>query len=55
VAAVAAEPSARGGGPAGTGDDAAHRDDPDIEDVLDGAELLSQRLGAQVIEEIPHD
>ncbi|HET6560430.1 MAG TPA: DNA polymerase III subunit gamma and tau [Marmoricola sp.] len=36
-------------------DSAAHRDDPDAEDVLDGAELLSQRLGAQVIEEIKHD
>jgi DNA polymerase-3 subunit gamma/tau len=56
VAAVAAEPSARPDGQAGMAVDAlAHRDDPDLEDVLDGAELLSQRLGAQVIEEIPHD
>ena len=45
-------PAARDDGPV---DSAAHRDDPDAEDVLDGAELLSQRLGAQVIEEIKHD
>jgi DNA polymerase-3 subunit gamma/tau len=38
-----------------TADEDAHRDDPDVDDVLDGAQLLSQRLGAQVIEEIPHD
>jgi DNA polymerase-3 subunit gamma/tau len=56
VAAVAAEPSTRSDGKAGAVlDDHAHRDDPDLDDVLDGAELLSQRLGAQVIEEIPHD
>ncbi len=36
-------------------DDDAHRDDPAEEDVLDTAGLLSERLGAQVIEEIPHD
>ena len=34
-------------------DDDADRDDPEIE-ALDGAQLLTQRLGAQVIEEIPH-
>jgi hypothetical protein len=45
-------PPARDEGPV---DSAAHRDDPDADDVLDGAELLSQRLGAQVIEEIKHD
>ena len=45
-------PPARDDGPV---DSAAHRDDPDADDVLDGAELLSQRLGAQVIEEIKHD
>ena len=34
----------------------AHRDDPDVEDSgLGGAELLQRHLGAQVIEEIPHD
>ncbi|MGD9958581.1 DNA polymerase III subunit gamma and tau [Nocardioides sp.] len=34
----------------------AHRDDPDVEDSgLAGAELLQRHLGAQVIEEIPHD
>ena len=42
--------AAGGSGPA---DDDADRDDPDIE-ALDGAQLLTQRLGAQVIEEIPH-
>ena len=42
-AAVAAPPS----------DQDAHRDDPEIE-ALDGAQLLTQRLGAHVIEEIPH-
>ncbi len=46
-AAPAAEPDAA--------DDDAHRDDPAEEDVLDTAGLLSERLGAQVIEEIPHD
>jgi len=35
-------------------DAAAHRDDPDVEDELDGPELLTERLGAEVIEEIPH-
>jgi DNA polymerase-3 subunit gamma/tau len=44
--------------PGGTGDarpadEDAHRDDPEIE-ALDTAQLLTQRLGAQVIEEIPH-
>ncbi len=34
-------------------DEDAHRDDPEIE-TLDTAQLLTQRLGAQVIEEIPH-
>jgi len=34
----------------------AHRDDPDVEDSgLAGAELLQRHLGAQIIEEIPHD
>jgi DNA polymerase-3 subunit gamma/tau len=33
----------------------ADRNDRDAEEQLDGAELLSQRLGAQVIEEIPHN
>ncbi len=34
----------------------AHRDDPDVEDSgLGGAELLQRHLGAQIIEEIPHD
>jgi DNA polymerase III subunit gamma/tau len=55
----AIQPTRAGGRPAarddGPVDAAAHRDDPDAEDVLDGAELLSQRLGAQVIEEIKHD
>jgi DNA polymerase-3 subunit gamma/tau len=32
----------------------AHRDDQDVESI-GGPELLSSRLGAQVIEEIPHD
>jgi DNA polymerase-3 subunit gamma/tau len=41
--------------PAPSADDLAHRDDPDLDDVLDGAQLLTQRLGAKVIEEIPHD
>jgi DNA polymerase-3 subunit gamma/tau len=41
--------------PTGPVDTDAHRDDPDAEDVLDGADLLTQRLGAKVIEEIPHD
>ena len=37
-------------------DAAARRDDADIEDGdLAGAELLQRRLGAEVIEEIPHD
>jgi DNA polymerase-3 subunit gamma/tau len=46
------------GVPAGTGrpaDEDAHRDDPDEEEQLNGPELLSQRLGAQIIEEIPHN
>ena len=34
--------------------EAAHRDDPDAEDELDGPDLLTERLGAQVIEEIPN-
>jgi DNA polymerase III subunit gamma/tau len=34
----------------------AHPDDPDVEDSgLEGAELLQRHLGAEVIEEIPHD
>ena len=37
----------------GPSDDDADRDDPELE-ALDGAQLLTQRLGAQVIEEIPH-
>jgi DNA polymerase III subunit gamma/tau len=59
--AMAAVATDAGGGrttgrPSGAAVDAlAHRDDPDLDDVVDGAELLSQRLGAQVIEEIPHD
>jgi hypothetical protein len=36
-------------------DEDAHRDDRDAEEALGGTELLSQRLGAQVIEEIPHE
>ncbi len=36
-------------------DEDAHRDDPDEEEQLNGPELLSQRLGAQIIEEIPHN
>jgi DNA polymerase-3 subunit gamma/tau len=32
----------------------AHRDDADVESI-GGPELLSSRLGAQVIEEIPHE
>jgi hypothetical protein len=42
-----------GAGGARDADNDAHRDDPEIE-ALDGTELLTQRLGAQVIEEIPH-
>jgi len=39
-----------------TADAEAHRDDPDVEDSgLAGAELLQRHLGAQIIEEIPHD
>jgi DNA polymerase-3 subunit gamma/tau len=41
--------------PADATDEHAHRDDPPAEEALDTAELLSERLGAQVIEEIPHD
>ena len=33
----------------------AHSDDHDADDALDTAGLLSERLGAQVIEEIPHN
>jgi len=34
----------------------AHPDDPEVEDSgLEGAELLQRHLGAEVIEEIPHD
>ena len=47
--ATAAEPKVD---PATT-DAAAHRDDPTL-DAQDTAALLSERLGAQVIEEIPH-
>ncbi len=42
-------------GPRRSSDEDAHRDDPDEEEQLNGAELLSQRLGAQIIEEIPHN
>jgi hypothetical protein len=35
-------------------DEDAHRDDPDAEEELGGAHLLTERLGARVIEEIPH-
>ncbi len=59
TAREAIQPTRAGGRPPardeGADDSAAHRDDPDEEDVVDGAELLSQRLGAQVIEEIKHD
>jgi len=41
--------------PAAPVDAGAHRDDPAADEEVDGAELLSTRLGAQVIEEIPHD
>jgi DNA polymerase-3 subunit gamma/tau len=39
----------------GPSDEDAHRDDPDADEQLHGAELLSERLGAQIIEEIPHN
>jgi DNA polymerase III subunit gamma/tau len=48
---AAAPPAAPSVAPNPTED--AHRDDPEIE-ALDGTQLLTQRLGAQVIEEIPH-
>ncbi len=55
----AIQPTREGGAPARSGDgpsDAdARRDDPDADEVLHGAELLTERLGAQVIEEIPHN
>jgi DNA polymerase-3 subunit gamma/tau len=47
---AAADSPATGGRDA---DEDADRDDPEIE-ALDGTQLLTQRLGAQVIEEIPH-
>ena len=43
------------GAPPASADAVAHRDDPAADEDLDGAQLLSSRLGAQVIEEIPHD
>ena len=33
----------------------AHPDDPTVDDAVDHDELLARELGAQVIEEIPHD
>ena len=57
IASIAASFGAPVTDPGGSGsrdaDDDADRDDPEIE-ALDGTELLTQRLGAQVIEEIPH-
>jgi DNA polymerase-3 subunit gamma/tau len=53
-AAVPPRPTEPAGPPAPADDSAAHRDDPDIEDGLDGPGLLTERLGAQVIEEIPN-
>jgi DNA polymerase-3 subunit gamma/tau len=60
-ARAAIQPTRPGGAPVkgpdgpAAADEDAHRDDPDAEDVLDTAGLLSERLGARVIEEIPHD
>ncbi len=54
----AIRPTRRTGSPAdrGTPDTDAHPDDPSLDDDgLRGAELLASRLGAHVIEEIPHD
>jgi DNA polymerase-3 subunit gamma/tau len=50
---VAESPPA--GRPSRPADEDADRDDPDEEEQLNGPELLSQRLGAQIIEEIPHN
>ena len=50
VAGAPAQPTAE------SPDTAARRDDPDLDDDgLHGADLLASRLGAQVIEEIPHE
>jgi len=59
-----AEPASRAAVPPDTGppqpgppqpsDEDAHPDDPDARDELAGADLLTERLGARVIEEIPH-
>jgi hypothetical protein len=58
-ARAAIQPTRAGEGqpqePPRAADEDAHRDDPVVEDVMDTAGLLSERLGAQVIEEIPHD
>ncbi len=54
----AIQPTRRAGRPerseGGPSDEDADRDDLDAEDAPHGADLLSERLGAQVIEEIPH-
>ncbi|HZG97608.1 MAG TPA: hypothetical protein VEY14_05030, partial [Nocardioidaceae bacterium] len=50
VAGAPAQPTAE------SPDTAARPDDPDLDDDgLHGADLLASRLGAQVIEEIPHE
>ncbi len=51
-----AGPSGSPGSAASTADTAASRDDPPADDAdLDATGLLTERLGAQVIEEIPHE